>query len=147
MPYLSPVVWQSWRVSDVILVSVCQFPDKDPQQTTDKKTLYIQKQDMISSLHTMFGASDLVVDKGGSHHLKACSLSRALFQLSKFCSHPYHIEQLTSIFEWKFKKKHYWLAGVKVQAIKHSWWSFWILTHSRSKGLGPWSWRAECKTK
>jgi hypothetical protein len=59
--------------------------------------IYIQMLDMISSLHTTYEVSDLVIDKSKSHLVMAVFLSIALLQLSKFCPQPYNNNQLTTI--------------------------------------------------
>lgn len=53
--------------------------------------------DMISSLHTTYGVSDLVTDKSGNHLVMAKFLSIALLQLSKFSPQPCYINRLTTI--------------------------------------------------
>lgn len=50
---------------------------------------YIQKLGMISSLHTTYGVSGLVIDKSQNHLVTAKFLSKALLQLSKFYPQPF----------------------------------------------------------
>lgn len=117
-----------------------------PAKNWRKTWLYIQKLDMISSLHTTCGVLDPVIDKSKSHHVMAKFLSIALLQLSKFCPQPYHSKQVSTITKLLTRKLLIWGVQRNKMNALHNW--GFLYTHLFPKQrVGPFTmmWRMESR--